>query len=135
MSEMNLAQFLPIAIALFAVVAAVLAGMQVLALNRRTQVMRSQFEQRLLQLEKQVKLTTQGAAGLGQRILALESQLQQLQKQTDSVDASDGAVAYTQAMQLFEQGVDTDTIATSCGLSNAEASLMAMLYQQKNRAA
>lgn len=135
MSEMNLAQILPIAIALFAVVAAVLAGMQVLALNRRTQVMRSQFEQRLLQLEKQVKLTTQGAAGLGQRILALESQLQQLQKQTDSVDASDGAVAYTQAMQLFEQGVDTDTIATSCGLSNAEASLMAMLYQQKNRAA
>lgn len=135
MIELNAVQIILFTVITCSVVIAALAMWLVIANGRRLQVVKDGFEQRLVQLEKQAKLAIHGAAGLGQRILALEEKLQQLQKQTEAVDASDGAVAYTQAMQLFEQGVDTDTVATSCGLSNAEANLMAMIHKQRNRAA
>ena len=118
-----------------AVLLAALAVGFAFMLKQRFNVQQAQYEQRFVDLEKRLKLATSGAAGMGQRILALENKLQQLQQRSDTTDASDGAIAYTQAMQLFEQGVDADTIATSCGLSNAEASLMAMIHQHKSRAA
>jgi hypothetical protein len=103
--------------------------------KRQVRQVRSEYEQRLALLEKQAKLSARGANGIGQRVVAVEKKLEVLKEKAEDVSDSEGALAYTQAMQLFEQGVDTDTIATSCGLSSAEANLMATLHRHKHRAA
>lgn len=120
-----------VAVSLVAVVA---LGFALLA-KRQVRQVRYEYEQRLAQLEKQAKLAAHGASGIGQRILAVEERLEILKERAEDVSDSEGALAYAQAMQLFEQGVDTNTIATSCGLSSAEANLMATIHRHKHRAA
>lgn len=131
----QLVPHLPTIIASGAVLLAVLAV--VLAVGNRRQLTRIQadYARQSAAMEKQLKLVTHGAVGIGQRILALDNKLQQLQNRTEAADGTDSAIAYNQAMRLFEQGVDTDTVATSCGLSVAEASLMSIIHKHKKKAA
>ncbi len=79
-------------------------------------------------LEQEIQSMTAGSVGMGHRILALELKLSRLAEQGSSVQEGDG-FAYTQAKQMFEQGADTETVASNCGFSSSEAKLMALVQK------
>lgn len=80
-------------------------------------------------LEQQIGVATSGAMGMGQRIVALERKLQALQDRQDNLSGTD-TFAYSQALQMFEQGADVATVASNCGFSSSEAQLMALVQKQ-----
>jgi hypothetical protein len=80
-------------------------------------------------LEQQIGIATSGAIGMGHRIVALERKLQSLQDRQDNLSGAD-TFAYSQALQMFEQGADVATVASNCGFSSSEAQLMALVQQQ-----
>lgn len=86
-------------------------------------------DQQIEKLQKQVAVTTQGSIGMGQRLLTLESKLRALEAKQDELGEGDN-FAYSQAMQMFKQGADIATVASSCGFSNSEAELMALVQKQ-----
>ena len=92
-------------------------------------------DHKIQQLEKQVSIATQGAIGMGQRLLVLENKLRSVQVKQDELDSVGGSdqFAYSQAMQMFNQGADIDTVAASCGFSNSEAELMALVQKQLSK--
>ncbi len=83
---------------------------------------------RLHGCEKQLKALEAGAVGLGHRLVVTEQALLELSAgQDDMMGHSGEQLAYTQAMQMFDQGADVDTVVSSCGLSKSEAQLMALV--------
>ena len=66
---------------------------------------------------------------MGNRIVALERKLQRLQEKQETIGGVD-EFAYSQALQMFEQGADVATVASNCGFSASEAQLMALVQQQ-----
>lgn len=85
--------------------------------------------QQVLQLEQKIGVATSGAIGMGNRIVALERKLQRLQEKQETIGGVD-EFAYSQALQMFEQGADVATVASNCGFSASEAQLMALVQQQ-----
>lgn len=82
------------------------------------------------QLERQLSIVTSGSIGMGQRVLDLESQLQTMKRDQADRDSSDSTLSYAQASMLFDQGLDAETVASTCSLSLSEASLMELMYKQ-----
>jgi hypothetical protein len=85
--------------------------------------------QQISQLEQKVGVATSGAIGMGNRIVALERKLRTLQEKQETIGGGD-EFAYSQALQMFEQGADVATVASNCGFSASEAQLMALVQQQ-----
>lgn len=96
---------------------------------RKAQAVSAQRELQIVQLEKQIAVTTKGSIGLGQRLLALEQQLRTVLSKQEELQSGD-TFAYGQAMQMLKQGADTATVASNCGFSNSEAELMALVQKQ-----
>jgi Protein of unknown function (DUF2802) len=91
-------------------------------------------EMALQKMERQAQTAILGAQGMGHRILALEAKINILLEKQENIAGTD-VFAYSQAKQLFEKGADASTVAISCGLSNSEAQLMALVQKQmKNNA-
>lgn len=86
-------------------------------------------QERIHQLEQKIGIATSGAIGMGNRIVALERKLQALQDKQEALGGVD-EFAYSQALQMFEQGADVATVASNCGFSASEAQLMALVQQQ-----
>lgn len=85
----------------------------------------------ITELEYKIGVATSGAAGMGNRIVALERKLHALQEKQDNHSGSGvDQFAYSQALQMFEQGADVATVASNCGFSASEAQLMALVQQQ-----
>lgn len=87
-------------------------------------------DQRVRKLEKQLTAATAGAVGIGQRIVVLEQRLNALASSREDHDLAGDQHAYTQAVQMLDQGADVDTVVASCGLSHSEAQLMALVRKQ-----
>ncbi|HEY7883934.1 MAG TPA: DUF2802 domain-containing protein [Cellvibrionaceae bacterium] len=78
-------------------------------------------------LDKDLGSLQSGAVRLGQRVLALEKRL----LQTGSADMSGvDARSYTEATHLLDSGLDLDEVASRCGLSRAETSLLDTLRKR-----
>ena len=90
--------------------------------------------ERILQLEQKIGVATSGAVGMGNRIVALERKLHALQEKQENIGGVD-EFAYSQALQMFEQGADVATVASNCGFSASEAQLMALVQQQLRKPA
>jgi hypothetical protein len=90
--------------------------------------------EQILQLEHKIGVATSGAIGMGNRIVALERKLQALQEKQETIGGVD-EFAYSQALQMFEQGADVATVASNCGFSASEAQLMALVQQQLRKPA
>lgn len=110
------------AVASFATIVALWAAVRAYLLQ---QTLNNQVEQ----FKHNLSTATAGAIGMGQRIITLEKKLQTLHDAQVAVPDADGAL-YTQAMQLFDCGADVNTVMASCGISNSEASLMALIRQK-----
>lgn len=91
-----------------------------------------QQQVRIKALEQQLAVVVKGAVGVGQRILAVEKKLQNLDANRDDLQGASEGYAYTQAMRMFDQGADVDAVVSCCGLSSSEASLMALVRSHQN---
>lgn len=89
----------------------------------------------ITELEHKIGVATSGAAGMGNRIVALERKLQALQEKQENSGSGADEFAYSQALQMFEQGADVATVASNCGFSASEAQLMALVQQQLRKPA
>lgn len=81
-------------------------------------------------LENELRDALRGAVGMGHRIVALEKRLGEISSANGQEHSSVDEFAYTQAMQMLEQGADVSTVASNCGFSNSEAQLMALVQKQ-----
>ncbi|MEY4591035.1 MAG: hypothetical protein RL497_3111 [Pseudomonadota bacterium] len=115
----------------------ILSGLSVLSalgflLLKKQQKLTGELNRCLGQLdavEKSLSMQNSIAIGMGQRILSLEQKIQAAR-----VNAGEPAAAedfsYTQAMQMFDRGLDAATVSASCGISRSEAQLMELIRKQ-----
>ena len=93
-------------------------------------------------LSHDMQVANSGSLGMGKRLLSLERSLNDsLRKQelleTKSEQAAQATVTeldevpYAQASLLLSAGLEADDVAKRCGLSRAEASLMALMESHK----
>lgn len=109
------------------------AGALALLSLRRLSRLRADFEARFSALEKQLKVVVSGAVGMGEHIVRLESELKNVRENhTLAVDA-EANYSYSQAVKLIEQGIDSATVAMSCGLSDCEIQLMELVHGNPRR--
>lgn len=132
-----------------------LSGLLLLAwwFNRRLQQQRHAFQelaQRLQQAlsqqqhsQHEVEELRAGIIGVGQRVLQLDSALQQLshecseqlatlQQQQQAMALTDPeSKMYSRAMKMVQLGADLDEIIRECELPRAEAELLYSLHQAK----
>lgn len=89
-------------------------------------------KQQLLAVEKTLRSElaslSSGAIGVGQRIIAAEKKLGNLQSlQESQQQMTPENKPYQQAESLIAQGADVNQLVEQCGLSEAEAQLMTMM--------
>lgn len=100
----------------------------------RTSCMRADFESRFSSLEKQLKVVVSGAVGMGEHVVRLEAELKRLRENHNQAVEAEANYSYSQAVKLIEQGVDSATVAASCGLSDCEIQLMELVHGNSRRA-
>jgi len=123
------------------------AYIAVWACRRLMDKQKQQFEDRLSQLQTQVNTVSKGAIGVGKRLIeaeqrlaaamqrqrslesTVESSLESRQQQQPATAGSD-LIHYTLAERMLEQGATADSLIRQCGLSQAEAELMALVHAQ-----
>jgi len=128
------------------------AYIAVWACRRLMDKQKQQFEERLFQLQTQVNTVSKGAIGVGKRLIeaeqrlaaamqrqlslesTLESSLESRQQHQPSNVSSD-LIPYTLAERMLEQGATADSLIRQCGLSQAEAELMALVHAQTGASA
>lgn len=115
-------------------IASLLVGVVALIVAFKSlQVARAQqthTEKLIQKLTRDLAMSTSGAVGMGQRLLAMEKRLQEEQQKPDQkIDYynDEDFQPYSQAAQLFKLGLDAEEVARRCGLSRAEASLIQMM--------
>ena len=74
---------------------------------------------------------------MGQRLLVLEQRVysaaQKEEVEQQYMPTDEATYAYSQALQMFEQGADANVVASNCGLSSSEANLMALMRKTIQR--
>ncbi len=80
-------------------------------------------------MEKSIAMQNSIAIGMGQRILSLEHSLKAASSARGEPTAAED-FSYTQAMQMFDRGLDAATVSASCGISRSEAQLMELIRKQ-----
>ncbi|MCP8898350.1 DUF2802 domain-containing protein [Gilvimarinus xylanilyticus] len=112
----------PVAL-LVSVVVALTQGVKIKALSKKLEALEVEAAKR----GKELNTLRSGAVGMGQRIVAMERQ-----DKPGDPGAADGANArpYSEASHLLSLGLDRDEVASRCGLSRAEASLLDALRKK-----
>lgn len=107
-------------------------GALVFLFVKKQQRLSQEINKCLLQIEameKSIAMQNSIAIGMGQRILSLENSLKTASSaRGEAVAAED--FSYTQAMQMFDRGLDAATVSASCGISRSEAQLMELIRKQ-----
>ncbi len=124
MPEWIAASWLPLTLACLAFAIALLAVM--VAVGARAKA--SHTEQALAKLGKELAGLRTGAVGMGQRIIAMEKS--QSDRQSSPEADSANLRPYTEATHLLSLGLGKDEVASRCGLSRAEASLLDALRKK-----
>jgi len=107
---------------------AVFIAVRVVSTVRKQAEENKKLYQRLV---RDVSAVNSGSVGVGQRLLAMEKRLQNEEQKQQPVDlkADEEFQAYADAAQLFKMGFSSEEVASRCGLSRAEASLMEMMQK------
>lgn len=118
-------------LALIAVALAMLmVTVQLSRQQRKQHLSLENLKQEQRKLECALKTSSDTAIGVGQRLLALETKFKKWADNGNAPSFTSEDLAFSQAIQLFDQGADIETVVNSCGLSSSEASLMAMVRNQ-----
>jgi site-specific recombinase XerD len=96
--------------------------------NKQLKALREQMQQLEKKLRSELAIVNSGAIGMGQRLIAAEKKINDLICAQDQHNSPE-SLPYTQAAKLIEQGADMRQLVDRCGLSEAEAQLMAMMQQ------
>lgn len=96
--------------------------------NRVTQQDAQQLE-RVQQLRTEVLTYQQGSIRMGEELVALRDQLKRMEDKQMRIDQHDPqSLPYNQAARLVGLGASVEDLTQSCGLSKAEAELVAKLH-------
>lgn len=88
------------------------------------------LEQEQLKLKKDLRMVGSGAVGVGQRVNKIEDYMQRLASRQDVTELKQGATAsYAHAAKIVKIGGSVEDIIEGCGLTHAEAELVAMLHK------
>ncbi len=97
-----------------------------------------EVSQMINKLAKELRAGQSGSVGMGRRVLALESRLRKTSERQEEISESQQLTAfptqYRQAAKMFENGDSVNDVATNCGLSRTEASLLSLMNRQKGAA-
>lgn len=75
-----------------------------------------------------------GSIGLGERLLRIERNQKLLADRLEQVEQHDrGNSGYNQAIRLIKQGMSKNDLISSCELSEAEAGLLMMMHDKKQK--
>ena len=86
----------------------------------------------LADLDRRLTMLASGSLSIGERVVNLEAELAKVASRQDALAHNDHDFSYTQAMTLLQQGIAPEHVALSCGLSQSEVGLMALIYQNKH---
>jgi len=125
------------------------AYIAVWACRRLMDKQQQQLDERLAQLQTQLNTVSRGAIGVGKRLIeaeqrlaaalqrqnTLESTIESTLESRNQPTASSELIPYTLAERMLEQGATADSLIRQCGLSQAEAELMALVHAQGGSAA
>lgn len=88
-----------------------------------------QHSERLQQLRAEVLTYQQGSIRMGEELLALRDQLKRIEDKQMRIEQHDPqSLPYNQAARLVGLGASVEDLTQSCGLSKAEAELVAKLH-------
>lgn len=101
--------------------------------NRMLKAYKKAAQQDIHRQANQIKILTSGSIGLGNKILALEAKLEKLTSDQEELKTSDVEFSFTQAQKMIEQGLDSDSVAATSGLSASEIQLMELIHKKSTR--
>ncbi|WP_163833165.1 DUF2802 domain-containing protein [Spartinivicinus ruber] len=85
---------------------------------------------KIQQLQQDIKAVGAGAIGVGQRLQVVETKLAKTIDQQELLEQRDAEqLSYTQANKLCAMGASVEEIMDACGLSKAEAELIALVHR------
>jgi hypothetical protein len=89
----------------------------------------AQQRQRIDQLVREINSYQQGTIRMGEELVTLRDQLKRVDERLQLIDQHDPhAMPYNQAARLVGLGASVEDLTQSCGLSKAEAELVARLH-------
>ncbi|QIB52675.1 MULTISPECIES: DUF2802 domain-containing protein [Pseudomonas] len=98
-------------------------------LARRLDEQDAAQQQRVEQLLKDISGYQQGTIGMGEELFALRDQLKRIEDKQQRFEQQDPqSMPYNQAARLVGLGASIEDVTQSCGLSKAEAELVARLH-------
>ena len=116
------------------VVVLVLLRRSQLSLAAQLRALDEQHQQRLQALRVEASSFQQGSICMGDELIALRDKLKQLEDRLQRVDQTDPhALPYNQAARLVSMGASIEDVTQSCGLSKAEAELVAKLHSARKQ--
>ena len=96
---------------------------------RQLQAMDERHGQRLQQLKSEVSTFQQGSIRMGEDLVALREQFKRMEDKQQRIEQHDPqSLPYNQAARLVGLGAGVEDLTQSCGLSKAEAELVAKLH-------
>ncbi|MBL4834705.1 MAG: DUF2802 domain-containing protein [Pseudomonas sp.] len=96
---------------------------------RQLQAMDERHGQRLQQLKSEVSTFQQGSIRMGEDLVALREQFKRMEDKQQRIEQHDPqSLPYNQAARLVGLGASVEDLTQSCGLSKAEAELVAKLH-------
>lgn len=109
-------------------IAVLMTALLALQLNRRLQRLEHQAEQQVKALKQELGVVSRAAIGVGQRLMTVEKKLNiSIEKQQQLASSHGDQQPYNYAASLAEGGASAEQIMASCGVSEAEAKLLALL--------
>ncbi|PCC97438.1 DUF2802 domain-containing protein [Halopseudomonas pelagia] len=103
--------------------------LQLKRLGGRVTQQDSQQLERIQQLKTEVLTYQQGSIRMGEELVALRDQLKRIEDKQMRIEQTDPqSLPYNQAARLVGLGASVEDLTQSCGLSKAEAELVAKLH-------
>lgn len=98
-------------------------------LGTRLQQQDAQQQERMQLLKTEVLTYQQGSIRMGEEVMTLRDQLKRMEDKQMRIDQHDPqSLPYNQAARLVGLGASVEDLTQSCGLSKAEAELVAKLH-------
>ncbi|MEE8058889.1 MAG: DUF2802 domain-containing protein [Pseudomonadales bacterium] len=117
-------------------IVAVAVSVYAVWLNKRLSLTEEKLSQQIKSLHHDLVVNNNAAIGVGQRLINTEKKLKgTIEKQQQLETCSIDFLPFNQAASMVENGADAKQLVDRCGLSEAEAGLMALLQREKNNVA
>lgn len=115
-----------------ALLALFLAGRR---LAKQLQEQDQQHQERLQRLKTELGTYQQGTIRMGEELVALREQFNRMEEKQLRIEQTDPqSMPYNQAARLVGMGASVEDLTQSCGLSKAEAELVAKLHAARRDA-